>query len=172
MSDIEYSGRFRLQNRKRYPWLFALLVTVLLGALFWISGGQLKIEHVVSALGAAGGFTAFLYTQHLQETRLFTDLFQSFNKRYDGLNERLNRIAGSVVSELSIEDTDKLMDYFNLCSEEYLYLKAGYIDAEVWQTWVQGMRYFARSPAIRTLWESELASGSYYGFTLRQLDDA
>lgn len=62
------------------------------------------------------------------------------------------------------EDTLLLYDYFNLCAEEYFYYKSGYIDIDVWQSWVEGMKYYASNPEIRRIWLSELQSGSYYGF--------
>jgi hypothetical protein len=60
----------------------------------------------------------------------------------------------------------------NLCAEEYLYFKSGYVDAEVWQSWLRGMRFFAAKPEILSVWKEELASGSYYGFSLALLDAA
>jgi hypothetical protein len=66
----------------------------------------------------------------------------------------------------SREDRQVLMDYFNLCAEEYLYFNAGYIDTSVWKSWMRGMKAYAAVPAIRGLWEKELQSGSYYGFSL------
>ena len=97
---------------------------------------------------------------------MFTELFQHFNKRYDDLNERLNIIAGMSTSEIAQQDRQVLMDYFNLCAEEYLYFNAGYIDAAVWRSWTRGMEIYAAIPAIRQLWEEELRTGSYYGFSL------
>jgi hypothetical protein len=135
-----------------------------------LGGRQLKIEWVVSVLGGAGGLTTFLYSQHLQETRLFTELFRVFNERYDRLNQRLNELAMSDGTGLSKDGQKLLMDYFNLCAEEYLYFRSGYIDEDVWQSWTRGMRVYAQVPVIRKFWESELASGSYYGFSLRELE--
>jgi hypothetical protein len=159
-------GGFHLGNRKWYPWLFLVLCAAFFAVAYQVAGKSLKIEWVISILAAAGGLTTFLYTQHLQETRLFTDLFQRFNERYADLNERLNVIAEMGGDEISSEDRQILMDYFNLCAEEYLYFNAGYIDDSVWESWMRGMRAYAAVPAIRRLWEQELKSGSYYGFSL------
>jgi hypothetical protein len=121
-------------------------------------------------LGGAGGLTTFLYSQHLQETKLFTELFQAFNARYDQFNRHLNEIASSSGTELSADSQQWLMDYFNLCAEEYLYFRSGYIDDDVWRSWTRGMRFYAAIPVIREIWERELASGSYYGFSLQELE--
>ena len=163
-------GGFRLSNRRWYPWLFALLCVVLLAIAYQLAGKELKIEWVISALGAAGGLTTFFYTQHLQETRLFTELFQGFNKRYNDSNQRLNEIRETAIKGITDGDRQVLMDYFNLCAEEFLYFNAGYIDEDVWRSWARGMKFFAEAPAIRGMWEEELKEGSYYGFSLRELE--
>jgi hypothetical protein len=163
-------GGFHLGNRKWYPWLFLALCAAFFAVAYQVAGRSLKIEWVISILAAAGGLTTFLYTQHLQETRLFTELFQQFNARYAGLNERLSAIAESRGEGMSREDRQVLMDYFNLCAEEYLYFNAGYIDDSVWKSWMQGMRAYAAVSAIRALWEEELRSGSYYGFSLSEFE--
>jgi hypothetical protein len=166
------TGGFRLSNRRWYPWVFLLLSTFFILLAYELGGRQLKIEWVVSVLGGAGGLTTFLYSQHLQETRLFTELFQTFNTRYDRLNQHLNEIAASDGTGLSTESQQLLMDYFNLCAEEYLFFRSGYIDEDVWRSWTCGMRFYAQVPAIRAIWARELESGSYYGFSLRELEKA
>jgi hypothetical protein len=155
-----------LGNHKWYPWLFLALCFAFSAIAYEVAGKNLRIEWAISALGAAGGLTTFLYTQHLQETRLFTELFQQFNARYNALNNRLNLIAAGQSRELSREDRQVLMDYFNLCAEEYLYYRAGYIDPSVWKSWTRGMTAYSDIPSIRELWDEELHSESYYGFSL------
>ncbi len=114
----------------------------------------------------------FLYAQHHQNTQLFVSLFDKFNERYNNLNEKLNAIVKHDQSlMLCKEEVDDLYDYFNLCAEEYLYYKAGYIDRNVWLAWVCGMAFFAKNSQIRSLWEEEIKLGSYYGFTLELLKD-
>ena len=172
MLSQRLTGGFRLSNRRWYPWVFLLLCTFFLLLAYALGGKQLKIEWVVSVLGGAGGLTTFLYSQHLQETRLFMELFRGFNQRYDGLNQRLNEIASSVGTGLGAEDQQQLMDYFNLCAEEYLFFRSGYIDDDVWRSWTRGMRFYAQVPVIREIWERELTSGSYYGFSLQELESS
>jgi hypothetical protein len=165
-------GSFRLGNRRWYPWLFVLLCLGLLVVAYEVGGKDLKIEWAVSILAGIGGLTTFLYTQHLQETRLFTDLFKDFNERYNALNRQLNAIADVAETGVQGEDGQILVDYFNLCAEEYLYFNAGYIDTAVWSSWARGMKFYADVPGIRRIWEQELESGSYYGFSLREIETA
>ena len=122
--------------------------------------------------GAVGGFVLFLYAQHHQNTQLFVSLFDKFNERYNGLNEKLNDIVQRDQHlMLQADEVGVLYDYFNLCAEEYLYFKAGYIDRDVWLAWVCGMAFFAKNSQVRNLWEDEIKQGSYYGFSLDLLKD-
>ena len=62
-----------------------------------------------------------------------------------------------------------IVDYFNLCAEEYMFYKLGYIREEAWQAWLEGMRHYYDNPQIRELWDDELKQDSYYGFPKEQL---
>ena len=127
-------NHFELGSRIWYPGLFVGLMGV--GALILAYLGmthrvafELGLELATAITGTVGGFVFFLYTQHHQTTQLFVSLFDKFNERYDCLNEKLNAIvARGEGSELQPNDTKALYDYFNLCAEEYLYFKTGYID--------------------------------------------
>lgn len=105
----------------------------------------------------------FLQKHKLEELRLFTELFKEFNERYDNLNDKLNkRILKN--GDLSTEDKIILFDYFNLCGEEYLYYKEGYILPNVWKAWNNGMKVFFKDERIKKLWDEECKTESYYGF--------
>lgn len=161
---------FRLDKRSRYPWIF-LALAFLLNALVYVFVPQAKaLELYLPITFGIAGFTHFLYTQHHQDTQLFVNLFKDFNARYDRLNEQLNAIIEDNSEELTIKDKKVLFDYFNLCAEEYLFYKSGYIDKDVWRSWLAGMKYFAHKAAICNLWESEIKENSYYGFSLKLFD--
>ena len=141
-----------------------LLLIVLLWAL--IPSLQ-TTTFLYPALGSAFGLSYFVLKQHLEEVRLFKELFSSFNERFDRMNGPLFDILECPLEqELSNEEKKLLFDYFNLCAEEYLYYRKGFIYREVWQAWRNGMRVFSDCPRIRKLWEKELAANSYYGFKL------
>jgi hypothetical protein len=121
-------------------------------------------ELLLSGIGALGGFFYFLYRQHLDETKLFNDLFVGFNKRYAEFNVGLNEIRfGGQENDLSKEEKDLLYSYFNLCAEEYLFYKVGYIEHDVWNSWRCGMADFFENLRIRKLWNEEKKC-AYYGF--------
>lgn len=131
-----------------------------------------------AALGAVGiGIWSFAYgvqKQHLEEVRLFRELFKEFNERYDQQNEKLNRIYCEEQPDntpFTPEQKDILYNYFNLCGEEHLYFQKGFIYPEVWQSWENGMKFFRRNRRIERLWDEELRNDSYYDLKFRKKDD-
>jgi hypothetical protein len=64
---------------------------------------------LVPAIGGVTGFTYFLYRQHLDEAKLFKELFAEFNARYDALNNDLNTILfGPPEGSLSADEKEHL----------------------------------------------------------------
>lgn len=116
--------------------------------------------------GIGGGLVFFVLKFHLEEVKMFKELFDKFNAAYTEMNEALNAIRNSSAeTDLTKEEVDTLNDYFNLCGEEYLYFKKGFIYPEVWEAWLNGMRIFYRNERIRNLWIEELRNNSYYGMS-------
>ena len=151
-----------------YRWV-PMVVVVLLGAavfvpiLFRRSSWQVVLPVIVALLSAA--YT--IQKHQLEEDSLFRELFREFNQRYDLLNKDMNRIhEENGEGQLGQEDTATLYKYFNLCAEEYLYYKKGYIYPEVWEAWQNGMKWFCQNARIKRLWSRELETNSYYGFPL------
>lgn len=68
--------------------------------------------------------------------QFFKSLFEEFNQKYDSMNEALNVIVSGAES-YSFNGKEKskeaiIIDYLNLCAEEYLWYKKGRIDTQVW----------------------------------------
>jgi hypothetical protein len=155
----------KLHNRKWYPLIFLAGGAGVIAAWLHLSISSHQPDLLVSAFVAIGGFTYFFYRQHLDETKLFKELFTDFNRRYDALNDELNKILfGTDEGQLSNEEQKHLFTYFNLCAEEYFFYKAGYIDQSVWESWSRGMKDFFKHPRIQPLWEQDSMADSYYGF--------
>jgi hypothetical protein len=157
-----------LRNRKFYSYAFIAVVSGTLGVWFPLIGRGFD-NAFLGVVTAIAGFFAFLYKQHLDETKLFKELFVEFNRRYDRLNNRLNQIVdGDSRVELKPDEKNTLFDYFNLCAEEHFFKQSGYIDETVWNAWRHGMAFFFNNPRIRELWNQECASAderaSYYKF--------
>ena len=159
-----------LKNTKWYPFAFLMSSAIFLAAAFLCPNPFFK-QNALSVIGMIGGFFAFLYTQHLQGTQFLKQLFTEFNLRYDSLNEDLARIC--VINDaLTTKDISKLIDYFNLCAEEYFFYSSGYIDEAVWESWRRGMQFYLRNELIHKLWSLELNHGSYYGLNIKIIEKA
>lgn len=118
--------------------------------------------------GGLIGFFYFIQKQQLEELQLFKELFTEFNARYDKLNEALNHITlEDSQKALTDEDKSTLNDYFNLCAEEFLFYKKGYIYEEVWQAWHNGMAYYVAHKRIGDKWKEEVKTESYYGLKIQ-----
>lgn len=168
--------KFQLIRKYNLTWLLiAAAVLAALGVLGLQIADKLEAKGTASVLVSlvAGllGLAYFLQTEHRAQTQLFYQLFKDFNARYDTLNARLNTLlAAPQDQDFSKEAQDTLYDYFNLCAEEYLYYRAGYIDLMVWEYWKVGVREYLKHPRIKTLLASELETDSYYGLTLTEIE--
>ena len=134
-------------------------------------------ENIALAVTILGGTVSFYYVvqkHNLEQTQAFKDLFTTFNKRYDNLNNRLNKIVREPVNkELTEQELNVLNDYFNICGEEYLYYRKGIIYKEVWRAWCKGILYFLDNERIRSFWaEEEKNNDSYYGLTTQEIRKA
>ncbi|RZL36349.1 MAG: hypothetical protein EOO96_07200 [Pedobacter sp.] len=128
-------------------------------------------------LGIVGIVITVIYSaanKKLNHQKMEKDLFKEFNERYNDLNEDLKKINKNTSTEqlqtLKSEKDDKktlelvVIDYFNLCAEEYYWKKRKRISEEIWNAWHDGMMYYYNFPAVKNLWKTECESGwrSYY----------
>jgi hypothetical protein len=149
----------------RYYILIALTLCIPIIILGICAIPNLDWRLTITILGGIFSSIYFVQKQRLEEVQLFKELFKEFNSRYDGVNESLNQILqGNNRQELTPGEINTLYDYFNLCGEEYLYYKEGYIYPEVWRAWCNGMKLFFQNKRIKGVWEKEFLTDSYYGF--------
>lgn len=66
---------------------------------------------------------------------------------------------------LESKDESVLMDYFNLCSEQFVWRERSYVPDDVWVYWKKGMMAYWENPAIQAFWKKELETETYYGMT-------
>lgn len=146
-----------------------LSVPALLAA--FLTQKQFFKQNLISAIRMLGGFFVLSYTQHLQSTQFFKELFTEFNARYNAINEKLARIS-SADTDLDEDERNLLIDYLNLCSEEYYFYASSYIDPGAWESWRRGIQAYLRVPKIRAFFQEELKNGSYYGINLQIIEKA
>ncbi len=99
---------------------------------------------------------------------MFKSLFESFNARYDSkLNDILNEIKLDPEKVLEIRDIELIIDYFNLCSEEYLWYKEKRIPQYVWDAWKAGIIENLSIPKVNEIYLRETETPnqrkSFYG---------
>ncbi len=141
------------------------IATVAVVSLFaFCSKQQSPLELIGPTLAGALGFSYFSQQQKLAEIQLFKTLFTEFNSRYNDLNEKLQSLRLS--NEPIDAETEKVIDYFNLCAEEYLFYRQGYILNDAWRSWCNGMLWYLEDDRFRTLWDREVKQGSYYGLSI------
>jgi hypothetical protein len=152
---------------KRYAPISAL---VFAAAMVLVISGKLDWQTLGSISVGAYAFAFTVQKQNLEETTLFKELFEQFNKRYDKMNDDLNMIWEQPADkQLNEDEIKKLFKYFNLCGEEYLYYHEGFICPEVWAVWKSGMNYFRKNSRIKEFWDKELSDNrSYYGLAFQE----
>lgn len=162
--NIHISVRLKFWLFEHYWWLLCCSITLTTIILLLVFREPLPT--IVTVMGSLLSVAYFLQKQKLEEMRLFRELFKECNGRYDSMNESLAAIAKKGDIELSSEDRVKVVDYLNLCGEEYLYFRRGYIEPSVWLAWHKGMKIIVAAPAIQRVWLDEKSSGSYYDLPL------
>lgn len=141
-----------------------MTLTLLICATFLALREQ--VATIATAIGALLSLAYFLQKQKLEEMRLFRDIFKECNARYDAMNESLTTIAERPTGSLNSQEMAQVIDYLNLCGEEFLYFKRGYVEPSVWQAWHNGMKAIVATPNIRSVWEREKKTSSYYDLPL------
>ena len=116
--------------------------------------------------------------QKIAHQKLEKELFTEFNKRYDELNDSLMLLEGiSTVEQLKSTSSlianksmyNILIDYFNLCAEQYYWKKNKRISAEIWTAWHQGMNdYYKKYEVLRKVWAEETKDEQYQSYYLNK----
>jgi hypothetical protein len=83
------------------------------------------------------------------------------------MNEDLNAILNKEYKKNEVKKRDEesiIIDYLNLCAEEYLWFTKGRIDIKVWKSWKKGMEHYLGHETFRAILEKQRKEkNSYYG---------
>ncbi|MEI7502680.1 MAG: hypothetical protein WCJ61_05305 [Paludibacter sp.] len=136
----------------------------------------IKVELFLGLIGSTATLYFGVLKYQIENDKMFMELFISFNKRYDSeLNDIFNKYRflqkendeNSRQESLSINEEKLIIDYFNLCAEEYLWRKKNRIPKSVWEAWKAGMIENIDMPKIEELFLDETSTASkrksYYG---------
>ncbi|MEZ4757241.1 MAG: hypothetical protein R2817_10480 [Flavobacteriales bacterium] len=149
-------------RRQRTTVATVIFLAAAFGILWWaqIDGG-LNGTVALGMIGACATVYVGLLNYWLQRDKVMQDLFTAFNLRYDRLNGELLDIAkGSYTG-----DPERvIVDYLNLCAEEYFWYTRCRIDTAIWRAWRNGMENWLQVPVILAVAERESKQrDSYYG---------
>jgi hypothetical protein len=153
-------------RHRRNVWPWCVGASILIGVVYVIVPASYRSGSVLlSAVGSLWALAFYLHGRHAEDAKFVKELLTDFNERYDHLCNDLQRALWR--DESFHEDVKlKFIKYFNLCAEEWLFWRAGYIYDPVWNAWENGMKQYARDARVVALWQEELATDSYYGFKL------
>jgi hypothetical protein len=152
---------------RRIIWLSSIAGAVLVLIVYLLVSPERRSTSVLLTVVAGIGALAFyLHRRHAEDARLVKELLNEFNERYDEIGTDL-QFALSRNGDFEKETELKFVRYFNLCAEEWLFWKAGYIYDPVWQAWQNGMKQYAKDPRVMSIWDREAKTESYYGFDFR-----
>jgi hypothetical protein len=163
--NIEYLNNMKKLFINKDIYLINILALII-GCFVYVFFNQ-KIE-ILGAVMATGISISFGVRQYkIENDKVFKELFKEFNNRYDNVfNDLLNKLDEDRGNKTVLELNEKLkvMDYINMCAEEYLWYKKGRIPEEVWKAWKNGIEYYAQIPSINKVFvEQSSQRDSYYG---------
>lgn len=159
---------FRRHITKHSDLYTIISATILAGIIFYQF--DRKPEFPIAII-AAGISISFGFRQYrIENDKILKELFILFNDKYDKkFNNCLN-----VIEKKTIENPDYqlleceqalIIDYLNLCAEEYLWYMKGRIDPLAWSSWEKGMKYYLSIRSIKKHIEKEKPQkDSYYVF--------
>lgn len=104
----------------------------------------------------------------IENDLLFKELFNSFNEKYDSkFNDLINDIKIDANKQIIGDDRNIVIDYFNLCAEEFLWYSKKRIPNGVWKAWKAGILENLEIQQINEIYELETSTSrgktSYYG---------
>jgi hypothetical protein len=156
------------KNIKKNLDLCIILITGITGFLVFIFL-NIKIELLIAILGFGISIAFSLRQSQIENDKMFKELFVMYNDKYDTkFNNCLNKIDEEVSKnpeyKLTEEQKPLIIDYLNLCAEEYLWHTKGRIDIVAWNSWERGMKYYLNINAIKLHIQNEKKQiDSYYG---------
>jgi len=151
-------------------WWIALVAGGGSALLAFFSGGEERTGLIGGVVATTLGFCYFVQQQKLAETHLFHQLFSNFNQRYDRINGRLQEMVAND-EKITPDQIGVIVDYFNLCAEEYLFYKQGYIPRDVWRSWCRGMSWYLKRHPFKGVWNEEVKTESFYGLSLEVINE-
>jgi hypothetical protein len=158
---------------KNLVWIFSGIYLVFT-ITFFVFNLIEPIKFLAAIVGLGSLLLAFQrYVLSLDETSY--KLINDFNSRYTSdLNDLLNDIrdTGTDSFELDTHQKNLIIDYLNLCAEEYYWYTKNRIPKDIWVSWKNGIKHNLQLNSVKKIASQEFAGNgindykrnSYYGF--------
>lgn len=156
--------------------LFSALIVLASTILFVVElPNQVHLEKVYLAVIAAI-ITLYigLLRVKVEQDKFEQSLFEHFNGRYNSkLDDLLNKVShdnneSSGPNELDKEDKKIIINYLNLCAEEFYWYKRGRIPRSIWDAWIAGIKQKVKYNVVKRVIKEEMEKNetkkSYYDF--------
>jgi len=152
----------RIINKYRSH-LFALILIILVILTFILAGSNQTV--LIGITGTLVSIYIGINLTNIHSDRLLKELFTEFNNKYDEkYNDCLNGLQSST-DVVNSENRGLIVDYINLCSEEYFWYTKGRIPKIIWTNWKAGILFHLQIPSIKkkVFQEEKKYRESYYG---------
>lgn len=168
--------KFLTFRKKLYTILSTLFLAAFAVIIINANGSNQFFSSYITEITISFAILVFSCVQfEIQHKKSEMDLFNDYNKKYDELNDDLAILTSKkdrkhdTKNKIKKKDKSLIIDYLNLCAEEYYWRNQGYISDELWKYWEIGIRSklkeFMNNIKVIDVIKNELKEGdSYYGF--------
>ena len=120
------------------------------------------------SLGVIATFYFGVLKYKIENDRVFQELFTSFNDRYNSdFTKLINSLRGNPKKTIDKDGENLIIEYFNLCAEEYLWYSKNRIPKSIWGAWKAGIKENLEIKQVREVYDKETKTErgrkSYYG---------
>ncbi|EAZ83052.1 hypothetical protein [Algoriphagus machipongonensis] len=146
---------------------FITLIAFIL-VLILYSIERIEFNLFIGSLGTIVTIYFGLIRFQIENDKIFKELFTSFNGKYDEkFNDLINELKTDPDKTLEQGEINLIIDYFNLCAEEYLWFSKGRIPKSVWRAWKSGIIENLKIKQVMDVFEVETSTKegeiSFYG---------
>ncbi len=159
-------NKFLAYLKSIFDSVLSILLFLIVILLYYFS----KIDGtlLLGFIGAIATLYFGILKHKIENDKVFHELFTTFNSKYDiRFNDLINELK--VDSNRSLIPTEKnlIIDYLNLCAEEYLWTAKNRIPKSVWEAWKAGIIQNLKIKQIREIFDLETSTingrKSFYG---------
>ena len=129
---------YKLLKFKHFKQHYEIIVAALAFAIvvFFYFYCRLDNSFFLGSLGVIATFYFGVLKYKIENDRVFQQLFTSLNSRYNNeFNNLINSLRGHSEKTLVVNeeknDENLIIDYFNLCAEEFMWVNKKYIDKDI-----------------------------------------